>query len=305
MKNNRMKPVNISNESMNNPMGFNERTNIEAYLSEIHKYEPLSREDEIKLARRIKKGDREAFDTFVKHNLLLVVSTAKRYMHIGLPLEDLIQYGNIGLMTAVHKYAFEIGVKDGRNFEYNKFNSLAVWDIRKAITDAVDEVGSTIRTTHNNSVLLLKIRKVSDSFEVKNGRAPKVDEIAEMLAGENDDIEKIRKEVKNALDSSMSYYSTDKTVDSDDDESQTYGDLMPSGESADCITKEEDTKTEVNGMLSILTERERKVVTMTFGIGYDYEYEPCAIADRMGLGVERVRQILKESMKKLRAEAAK
>lgn len=299
MKNNKMKPVNISNESMNNAMSFEEREKINTYLSEISKYKPLSREEEIETVRKAKTDERW-FDEFVKHNLLLVLKSAKHFMHIGLPLEDLVQYGNVGLIESARAY-----VEHKDYYLKNRFNTYAVWYIRKAIIDAFEECGSTVRMTHNNAVLLLKIRKVSDSFEVKNGRAPKVDEIAEMLAGENDDIEKIRKEVKNALNSSMSYYSTDKTVDSDDDESQTYGDLMPSGESADCITKEEDTKTEVNGMLSILTERERKVVTMTFGIGYDYEYEPCAIADRMGLGVERVRQILNESMKKLRAESAK
>lgn len=283
---------------MNNPMGFNERKNIETYLSEIHKYTPLSRDEEITLARRIKEGDDKAFETFVNHNLLLVVSMAKQYMHQGLNLEDLIQFGNIGLMTAVHNYAFEIGVKDGCNFEFNKFNSMAVWHIRKEITDALDECGSTIRTTHNNSVLRLKIRKVSDSFEVKNGRAPKTEELAEMLGETETTITKV-------IGSILTPYSTDSNVDSDDDESQTYGDLLPSYESADDIVKVEDTKTEVNGMLSVLSERERKVVMMSFGIGYDCEYEPCTIADRMGLGTERVRQILKESMKKLRAVASK
>lgn len=299
MKNNRMRPVNISNGNMNNAMSFEEREKINTYLSEISKYKPLSREEEIETVRKAKTDERW-FDEFVKHNLLLVLKSAKHFMHIGLSLEDLVQYGNVGLVESARAY-----VEHKDYYLKNRFNTYAVWYIRKAITDAVDEVGSTIRTTHNNSVLRQKIRKASDSFEVLNGRAPKVEELADMLAKENDDIEKLRKDIEKTISSTMTYYSTDKTVDSDDDESQTFGDLLPSAEKTDVNLRVEDTRTEVEGMLSVLTERERKVVTMTFGIGYDYEYEPSCIADRMGLGVERVRQILKESMKKLRAVAAK
>lgn len=292
MKNNRMRPVNISNENMNNAMSYEERERINTYLSEISKYKPFSREEEIETVRKAKTDERW-FDEFVKHNLLLVLKSAKHFMHIGLPLEDLIQYGNMGLLESARAY-----VEHEDYYLKNRFNTYAVWYIRKAIIDAFEECGSTIRMTHNNAVLLLKIRKASDSFEVKNGRAPKTEELAEMLGETETTITK-------AVGSILTSYSTDSNVDSDDDESQTYGDLLPSYESADDTVKVEDTKTEVNGMLSVLTERERKVVMMSFGIGYDCEYEPCTIADRMGLGTERVRQILKESMKKLRAVASK
>lgn len=289
-----MNPVNINTNEMNNFMGFLETADVNNYISKIRKFEPLTREEEIRLTDEIRNGNEKAYNTFVEHNLLLVVKVARKYMHLGVPLADLIQAGNIGLLTAVHNYAFEIGVKDGRNYKVNKFNSLAVWYIRKEIVDSIEEEGSLIRRPHMVNNTSLKINKVVETLD----HEPTIEELSELI---NESVA----DVQTAIHTSSTTVSTNVTMDDDNsDHSETFGDMLEGNMYADDEVRKEDTHTEVEILMSSLNERERLVVKMTYGIGYDYERDTNGIANELGVSITTVRNILKSATDKMQKMAA-
>lgn len=293
-KNNRIRPINLDNSKMNNPMGYEERTSIEPYLNEIRNYPAFSRDEEIKAVKKAKTGNEEAFENFIKHNLLLVYKAARHYMHTGLPLEDLIQYGNIGLIKSARAY-----IEHEDYYLKNRFNTYAVWYIRKEITDAIEVHGSIIRHPHDWNVLSGKIKKVSESFEVKYGRLPKTDELSKII-GEDE------KKIIDTMSSMLTSFSTDTPIGEKDadDRQDTYGDMLMSSDRADNIVSENDTKFEVKTLLSSLNERERLVVTMTYGIGYDYERDPKAIGEELGCSPTTVKNIMSKAVEKMQRAAA-
>lgn len=292
-KNTKMNPVNINTNDMNNPMGFIERTEVEAYINRIRKFEPLTRDEEISLAEEIRNGNENAFNMFVERNLLLAYKMAKRYMHNGVPFADLIQAGNIGLIKAVRNYAFEIGVKDGKNYKFNKFNSMAVWYIRKEITESIENEGSPVRRPHLVCNAALKIGKVIDRFD----HEPSIEELVNATGLEES-------EIVAAIGTEISYTSTDVTVDdSNSDHSDTYGDLIAGNMHADDTIKEEDTHKEVEILMETLDDKERLVVRMTYGIGYDYERDFNAIGEEIGCSPTTVKNIMKKAVAKMQKAA--
>lgn len=292
-KNTKMNPVNINTNDMNNPMGFVERTEVEAYINKIRKFEPLTREEKISLIEEIRKGNENAFNVFVERNLLLAYKIAKRYMHNGVPFADLIQAGNIGLIKAVRNYAFEIGVKDGKNYKFNKFSSMAVWYIRKEITESIENEGSPVRRPHLVCNASLKIGKVIDRFD----HEPPIEELVDATGLKES-------EIIAAIGTEISYTSTDVTVDdSNSDHSDTYGDLIAGNMHADDTIKEEDTHKEVEILMATLDDKERLVVRMTYGIGYDYERDFTAIGEEIGCSPTTVKNIMKKAVAKMQKAA--
>lgn len=287
----KMKPIRIGGTDMNNPMGFNERTAINDYLNMANKFPPFSREEEIE-AVKAAKGNPELFENFVNHNLLLVVAIAKRHMHLGLSLRDLVQFGNLGLMKSARLY-----VEHKDYYMKNRFNTFAVWYIRKAITDAVEEYGTTVRYTHDNNVTYGKILKATDSFERHNGRKPSVAELAELI-GESE------KKIADVVRLRMKGISTETVVEENDNNNVTFGDTLAGSFNADDIVAESEKKSTVERALNLLGQRERVVMMMTFGIGYDYEHAAETIAWKLGIGVDEVYKIIKKSMKTMREAAA-
>lgn len=287
----KMRPIRIGGADMNNPMGFNERTAINDYLNMANKFPPFSREEEIE-AVKAAKGNPQFFENFVNHNLLLVVAIAKRHMHLGLPLEDLVQFGNLGLMKSARLY-----VEHEEYYMKNRFNTFAVWYIRKAITDAVEEYGTTVRYTHDNNVTYGKILKAVETFERRNGRKPTAAELAE-LTGESE------KKIATVVGLRMKGISTETVLEENDNSSVTFGDTLAGSFNADDIVEESEKKSTVNRALGLLGQRERVVVKMAFGIGYDYEHDAETISGKLGISVDKVYKIISKSMKTMREAAA-
>ncbi len=258
---------------------------IDKYLNEISKLPLLKEEEEVELARRIRKGDREALDKLTKSNLRFVVSVAKQYQNQGLSLNDLINEGNIGLIKAATKFDETKGFK---------FISYAVWWIRQSILQALVEQPRIVRLPMNKATIYNRITKVSNEFEQTNEREPTNEELAELMDMKTDDL--------HLLKGCLSYHvSTDQPLNEED--SVTTGDNL-----TDESMPEPDTHLhvlalhhQIDDILSILTERELLILQYYFGLNkFNQHYSLDEIGDKMSLTRERVRQLKDKSLKKIR-----
>ena len=256
---------------------------ISMYLSEISQYEPLPPEREVELAVRIEKGDKEAMKELVEANLRFVVSVAKKYQGNGLSLSDIINEGNLGLIKAAKRF------DPSRGF---KFISYAVWWIRQAILQALAEQGRLIRLPLNRVGTITKITKAAEKLEAEIGRQPKVEEISPQLdIGSH--------EVFNALQYSRRHSSLDAPFSDGEDSSLI--NVIEDNQEKDPDNKVMDTsmKEEIASALSTLTERERSVIEMYFGINRDRSFTLNEIGEQFNLTRERVRQIKEKAIRRL------
>jgi len=256
---------------------------LEKYLQEIGKEEMVSVEEEVELAQRIKKGDRKALERLTKGNLRFVVSVAKQYQNQGLSLADLINEGNLGLLKAAERY------DETRGF---KFISYAVWWIRQSILQAISEQSRIVRLPLNQVGSMSKINRVLNKFEQENERRPSIEELSEHTSLPEEKIDE-------ALSVNTRQISVDAPFAENDDNSLL--DVMANEDapSADRRLVAESLKTEVQQALSILNDRERKIVEAFFGIdGQEMTLEE--IGNKYGLTRERVRQIKEKAIKRLR-----
>lgn len=281
------KRVNFNNSHLDNYMSFMETEEMQLYTKQIRKYKPFTREEEIEAVKKAKSGNQSDFDNFVNHNLLLVVTAARHFMHNGTPLVDLIQYGNIGLTEAARAY-----IEHPDYYMKNRFNTYAVWYIRKNIVDGMEKDKTIIRP-HMVQVNSNKIKKVIEKLNAD-------DTII--------DVETISKQiglpikaVQTAIMTDHTILSTNMCLDSNNEEhSDTLGDIITGDMNTDKEMMEEDRKKEIKIILSRLNNRERTIVMMRFGIGREYEMEFDTIGEILGIGTERVRKIFKDSMVKLK-----
>ena len=260
-----------------------EGDSLERYLQEINKEPMITPEEEVVLAHRIHNGDDEALEQLTKANLRFVVSVAKQYQGQGLGLIDLINEGNVGLITAAKKF------DETRGF---KFISYAVWWIRQSILQALAENSRLVYLPLNQVNNLTKIHRFLSDFAQKNERTPSNEEIAEAL---DIDVEK----VKTIMQSSGRPTSMDAPLA--DDEVSCVLDLLQSRDGSnterDLITG--SLITEVTSAVKKLPERERKVVEMFFGLnGPEMNLED--IGRELHLSRERVRQLKEKALKLLR-----
>ena len=260
-----------------------EGDSLERYLQEINKEPMITPEEEVVLAHRIHNGDDEALEQLTKANLRFVVSVAKQYQGQGLGLIDLINEGNVGLITAAKKF------DETRGF---KFISYAVWWIRQSILQALAENSRLVSLPLNQVNNLTKIHRFLSDFAQKNERTPSNEEIAEAL---DIDVEK----VKTIIQSSGRPTSMDAPLA--DDEGSCLLDLLQSRDGSnterDLITG--SLITEVSAAVKKLPERERKVVEMFFGLnGPEMNLED--IGRELHLSRERVRQLKEKALKLLR-----
>ena len=260
-----------------------EGDSLERYLQEINKEPMITPEEEVVLAHRIHNGDDEALEQLTKANLRFVVSVAKQYQGQGLGLIDLINEGNVGLITAAKKF------DETRGF---KFISYAVWWIRQSILHALAENSRLVYLPLNQVNNLTKIHRFLSDFAQKNERTPSNEEIAEAL---DIDVEK----VKTIMQSSGRPTSMDAPLA--DDEGSCLLDLLQSRDGSnterDLITG--SLITEVSSAVKKLPERERKVVEMFFGLnGPEMNLED--IGRELHLSRERVRQLKEKALKLLR-----
>lgn len=260
-----------------------ESESLEKYLQEIGREDLLTAEEEVELAQRIKKGDREALEKLTKANLRFVVSVAKQYQNQGLSLPDLINEGNLGLIKAAEKF------DETRGF---KFISYAVWWIRQSIHQAIAEQSRIVRLPQNQVGSVSKINRALNKFEQENERRPNVSEIAEKTDLSEDKVEV-------ALKSNTRHVSVDAPFSDSDDNSLLDVLVNDDAPMADRSLVIESLRDEIAAALNILNEREQKIIKSFYGIGCQ-EMTLEEIGHATGLTRERVRQIKEKAIRKLR-----
>jgi RNA polymerase primary sigma factor len=262
---------------------------LDQYLRDISVYPLITREQEVELAKRIRKTDQEALDTLVRSNLRFVVSVAKKYQNQGVSLSDLINEGNLGLIRAAHKFDETKGIK---------FISYAVWWIRQAILQALAEQSRIVRVPLNRAGTLHRIGKRASSLLQELGREPTHEEIAEGM-----DI--TEEEVAKTMSISQTHLSLDAPMTPGEDNKLL--DYLPDtlNPTPDEQTLEKALTDAVQESLSQLKEREAKILRLYFGLG---ESEPMTLEEIgavLGITRERVRQIKEKALSRLRHASRK
>ena len=260
-----------------------ESASLDKYLQEIGKEELITVEEEVELAQRIRKGDRLALEKLTRANLRFVVSVAKQYQNQGLSLPDLINEGNLGLIKAAEKF------DETRGF---KFISYAVWWIRQSILQALAEQSRIVRLPLNQVGSLNKINKAYSKLEQEQERVPTPEELADVL-------ELSKEKITDTLRVAGRHVSVDAPFVEGEDNNLL--DVLVNNDSpiADRILINESLSTEIDRALSTLTDRERDIVKLFFGIG-GQEMTLEEIGERFGLTRERVRQIKEKAIRRLR-----
>ena len=257
---------------------------LSQYLEEIGKFEPLHPSREVELAQEIKKGKRLAMKELVEANLRFVVSVAKDYQGQGLPLTDLINEGNMGLMKAAGRF------DETRGF---KFISYAVWWIRQSILQALAEHSRIVRLPLNRVGTISKITKQAEKLEAEVERSPNEEEIGRNLEMTSD-------EVIDAMKISRRHHSLNAPF-RDGDKNSLIDIIEDDGQiDPDEPLMAESLKDEIRQSLDTLKDRERQVIKMYFGIGRDYALTLNEIGEEFSLTRERVRQIKEKAIRRLR-----
>ena len=261
-----------------------ESASLDKYLQEIGREDLITVEEEVELAQRIKNGDRKALEKLTRANLRFVVSVAKQYQNQGLSLPDLINEGNLGLIKAAEKF------DETRGF---KFISYAVWWIRQSILQALAEQSRIVRLPLNQVGSLNKINKALSQFEQENERRPSAEEVSEILELPAD-------KISEAMKISGRHISVDAPFVDGEDNSLL--DVLVNDDSpmADNLLVNESLSREIDRALTtLLTEREKEIIQMFFGIGMQ-EMTLEEIGDKFGLTRERVRQIKEKAIRRLK-----
>ena len=258
---------------------------LDLYLKEINNTPLLTREQERDLAKRIRKGEETALHALVKANLRFVVSIAKQYVNQGLSLADLVNEGNLGLIKAAYRFDEKRGYK---------FISYAVWWIRQAMLQALAEQSRIVRLPLNRAGTLYRIGKAARQLDQELGRNPEVSEIAEKLKLPHD-------EVRDTMQIANSHLSLDASFSNDQEENSLVDYL------ADDNLESPDEQTYVNALsddmqkaLDTLTDRERQILSLYFGIEGEEPLTLEEIGKRMNLTRERIRQIKEKAILRLR-----
>ena len=261
-----------------------ESQSLDKYLQEIGREDLITAEQEVELAQRIKQGDQAALEKLTKANLRFVVSVAKQYQNQGLTLPDLINEGNLGLIKAAQRF------DETRGF---KFISYAVWWIRQSVLQALAEQSRIVRLPLNQVGSLNKINKAFSKLEQEFERPPSAEELANAL-----DIPE--EKVKDSLKISGRHVSVDAPFTDGEDNSLL--DVMVNNDSpkADIKLMQESLQREIKRSLSTLSEREREVISLFFGIGMQHGLTLEEIGAKFDLTRERVRQIKEKAIRRLR-----
>lgn len=261
-----------------------ETASLDKYLADIGREELITADEEVKLAQRIREGDTSALEKLTRANLRFVVSVAKQYQNQGLSLPDLINEGNLGLIKAAQKF------DETRGF---KFISYAVWWIRQSILQALAEQSRIVRLPLNQVGSLNKIKKVSSRLEQEFQRSPSAEEIADHLDVAQSKIDAVMK-------ISTHYVSMDAPL-IEDEETKFVDVYLPEDfVSADDKLIKDSLNNEIQRTLSTLSEKERDVINLYYGIGMNHALTLDEIAAHFDLTRERVRQIKEKAIRRLK-----
>jgi RNA polymerase primary sigma factor len=261
-----------------------ESASLDKYLQEIGREELITAEEEVILAKKIKDGDQKALEKLTRANLRFVVSVAKQYQNQGLSLPDLINEGNLGLIKAARRF------DETRGF---KFISYAVWWIRQSILQALAEQSRIVRLPLNQVGSLNKINKAYSKLEQEYEREPSAEELADVLDLPID-------KVSDTMKVSGCHVSMDAPFANGEESSLLDVLVNLDSPKADNGLMNESLSKEIDRALSTLTERERDVVKLFFGIGLNHGLTLEEIGDKFDLTSERVRQIKEKAIRRLR-----
>lgn len=276
--------VDVTKEDLSVPKGVTVDDPVRMYLKEIGKISLLTAEEEVEIAKRMEAGDESAKKELAEANLRLVVSIAKRYVGRGMSFLDLIQEGNLGLMKAVDKFDYTKGFK---------FSTYATWWIRQAITRAIADQARTIRIPVHMVETINKLVRVQRQLVQDLGRDPLPEEIATEM---NLDVERVR-EIQKIAQEPVSL----ETPIGEEEDSH-LGDFIPDDE----ILSPQDAATftllkeQLNSVLETLTEREKKVLTLRFGLDDGRARTLEEVGKEFDVTRERIRQIEAKALRKLR-----
>jgi len=262
---------------------------LDKYLQEIGREQLITPEDEVELARRIRKGDRDALNRMIRANLRFVVSVSKQYQNQGLTLSDLINEGNLGLIKAAQRFDETKGFK---------FISYAVWWIRQSILQALAEQSRLVRLPLNKIGSINKVNRTWSRMEQEMGRTPSCEEVAREMGL---DVE----EIKRVISSNNRHVSMDAPLVYGED-----GDMYDQTINPDAKDPEEDLLHdslchEIDRVLSFLNVREADIIRLYFGLNGYLPLSLDEIAERFGLTRERVRQIKEKALNLLRTSSRK
>jgi len=257
---------------------------LDQYLRDISAYPLIDREEEVRLAQRIRVNDPEALDKLVRSNLRFVVSVAKKYQNQGVALADLINEGNLGLIRAAHKFDETKGIK---------FISYAVWWIRQAILQALAEQSRIVRVPLNRAGTLHRIGKRANALLQELGREPTHEEIAE-------EMDLSEEEVAKTISISQTHLSLDAPLTPGEDNKLL--DYLPDNlnPTPDEQTFEKALTEAIEDSLSSLKEREAKILRLYFGLDGEEPKTLEQIGSLLGITRERVRQIKEKALSRLR-----
>lgn len=261
-----------------------ENASLDKYLTDIGREDLITAEEEVRLAQLIKEGDERALNKLVKANLRFVVSVSKQYQNQGLSLPDLINEGNVGLIKAARRF------DETRGF---KFISYAVWWIRQSILQALAEQSRIVRLPLNQVGSINKIKKTISLLEQELNRPPSEEEIAKYL-------ETSELKVNAAMRISNRSVSIDAPISNDDDTSMVDFIVSVDTPKSDENLIRESLTQEIQRSLSTLSEKEREVVNLYYGIGMNHGLTLDEIGDKFDLTRERVRQIKEKAIRRLK-----
>ncbi len=258
---------------------------LKTYLKEIRTIALLKPEEEISLSTKVQKGDEHARKAMIRANLRLVINIAKKYMYLGIPLLDLIEEGNLGLMRAVDKFDPKRGFR---------FSTYAAWWIKQSISRSIVEHGKMIRIPVYMNELITKWKKTKEQLAHKLNQLPTDEEIAKKLKLSVDKVEQINfwlSTSTSSLEAPIGEEGESHISDLVEDKTS----ISPDAEIEHMMDKER-----VANLLAGMLDRERKVLDMRFGLADGKAHTLAEVSKKLGVSRERVRQIEEEALRKIR-----